>query len=99
MAHFIGQLVKEDWNENDLFPTIQKDNPLIKGLSSIGIQTQEGNFVFLNGESFEIGKTGCLQFNNVYVTSVSIKKRSGLPLTSLEPIIIDYIGVDTEGEL
>ncbi|MCC8068710.1 MAG: hypothetical protein LIO71_02965 [Ruminococcus sp.] len=42
----------------------------MKYIKKCGIQSEVGNFVNINGQKFEIGKTGILELNDVKITSL-----------------------------
>ena len=45
-------------------------NSDMKYIKKIGIQSEVGNIVYINGLKFEIGKTGILEFNEVQITTL-----------------------------
>ena len=54
----------------DLVDRIKDEYPDFRSVQRIGICTKVRNYVKLNDITFEIGKTGILQFKDVRVTSI-----------------------------
>jgi hypothetical protein len=45
-------------------------NKAFTSLVRIGVQSEVGNIININGQDFEIGKTGILEFNEVNIISL-----------------------------
>lgn len=58
----------------ELTRLIKKNFPNFKSIKKIGIQSIENNICCINGIDFIIGKTGILEFDNVYITSLFFKQ-------------------------
>lgn len=56
----------------------------INYLTKVGICSERGNFVKINGIDFEIGKTGILEFEDVRITSLKFNQDEGVKT------VIDY---------
>lgn len=61
------------------------DNTEFKYIKEIGISTKIKNYVKLDGETFEIGKTGILQIQNTHITSVQFSQDVG------EETLVDFV--------
>jgi hypothetical protein len=68
----------------------------IIALTKIGIQLEKANRVFLNNKEFEIGKTGKLEFDDVYITSIQLANRNNTDKTTPIFAILDYVYLDKE---
>lgn len=56
----------------DLIDYIKKNlDPSFKHIKKIGIQSQKGHLININGKTFEIGFTKILEFNNVQIKTLS----------------------------
>lgn len=58
----------------ELINIIKKDYPDFKFIQKIGIQSISTNICCINGQNFEIGKTGILELNEVSITSLYFKQ-------------------------
>ena len=56
--------------DEELIDRIKMESPDFKSIERIGICTKVRNYVKLNDEVFEVGKTGILQFKNVEIISI-----------------------------
>lgn len=66
-----GQLVGPFFAGEELFTKIQDDAiEEVDYVDHLGIQTKVKNFVYINGEEYEIGKTGIYEIVNAKVTSI-----------------------------
>lgn len=69
---FQGQLVGPFEAGDGLFKYIQEQASVdFDFVSHLGIQTKVGSSVFINGEEFEIGKTGIYEIWDARITSIS----------------------------
>lgn len=57
-------------NGEEVIDKIKKDYGDFRNVTHIGIQTETGHGIYLNGQFFEIGKTGILQFNEIQIGSI-----------------------------
>lgn len=69
---YIGQINGPFTANVELMPFIQEEaNKTVNYLLKLGIQTEVRNEVIINGKTFEIGKTGILEFDKgVEITSI-----------------------------
>lgn len=58
------------FEEEEVVDRIKAESSDFRSISRIGICSKVRNYVKLNDEIFEIGKTGILQFKNVQITSI-----------------------------
>jgi ABC-type uncharacterized transport system ATPase subunit len=58
----------------ELIDRIKKNYSDFKSIKQIGIQSQSTNICCINGQNFEIGKTGILELNEVNITSIYFKQ-------------------------
>ncbi len=58
----------------ELVDRIKVESPDFRSIVRIGICSKVRNYVKLNGISFELGKSGILQFKNVNITSVQFEQ-------------------------
>lgn len=58
----------------ELINIIKKDYPDFKFIQKISIQSISTNICCINGQNFEIGKTGILELNEVSITSLYFKQ-------------------------
>lgn len=56
--------------KENIISYIKDDYPDFRYIKKIGIQTKVSNKCNINGEIFEIGKTGILEFNDVKIISL-----------------------------
>lgn len=63
-----------------------------KFISKIGLQLPPNSIAILDENEFEIGQTGFLEFDEVYISSVKIKPKENEQIY----FIIDYIYEDIE---
>lgn len=70
----------------ELTNIIKKNFPSFQNIKKIGIQSIEDNICCINGIDFIIGKTGILEFDNVYITSIFFRQDE--PKTTLIDCIL-----------
>lgn len=68
---YTSQLIGPFEENEELFEKIN-DNAIEKVayINHLGIQTDVSNYVYINGEKYEIGKTGIYEIGNAKVTSL-----------------------------
>ena len=83
---YMGQL-KGPFNANDeLMIKIKEDAEIdVSFVKHLGVQTDIGYSIFVNGEEREIGKTGIYEIGNTEINSLYFKQNTD------ENSIIDYI--------
>ena len=96
MAYGTGQVSGFFSPTRDLMLAVKEQSKKIIALTKIGIQMEKANRIILNGKEFEIGKTGKLEFDDVYVTSIKLGNRDKEDKTSPVFVILDYIYIDKE---
>lgn len=72
--------------DEELVDKIKKDYPNFFNIKKIGIQSVLAHICYINGQSFEIGKTEILEFNEVNVTSLYFKQNE--PATTLVDCVL-----------
>lgn len=95
MARYSGQ-ISGKFNQNfELMNTIGGGaDRLVK----VGIQLARDYDVKINGNLFEMGKTGILELEDVEITSLQLKHK-GQGFTGEIPVIIDYVYEIDEQEI
>ena len=68
---YTSQLIGPFEENEELFEKIN-DNAIeeVAYVNHLGIQTDVSNYVYINGEKYEIGKTGIYEIGNAKVTSL-----------------------------
>lgn len=105
MAYHIGQLKDQYTTSHNLIDSIRaahSDYPFFR-IVKIGIQGAPGRQIRINRNlTFEIGKTGILEFEDVSITHLQILKtdketeevNKNPSLTIIVPLIVDYVYED-----
>lgn len=69
-----SQLVGPFSASEELFDTIKENSAIdVEYVSHLGIQTEVGIIVLINGEEVEIGKTGIYEIGNTEITSIQFQ--------------------------
>ena len=68
---YTSQLIGPFEENEELFEKIN-DNAIeeVAYVNHLGIQTDVSNYIYINGEKYEIGKTGIYEIGNAKVTSL-----------------------------
>ena len=70
----MGQLTGPFAAGEELYTKIKENaNIPISRVEHLGIQAEVGSIVYINGEPYEIGKTGIYEITNAEVTSIYFK--------------------------
>ena len=87
MAKYIGQIAGLYSPGDNLMSEINSETHYI---SKIGIQLPKDDYIIINGEYFQMGKTGKLEFENVHIKELSfVNFDSNKKIQRY--VIIDYV--------
>ena len=95
MARYSGQISGKFSQNYELMNTI---GATADRLVKVGIQLAPDYAIKINGDLFEMGKTGILELENVEITSLQLKHK-GQGITGAIPVIIDYVYEKDEQEI
>lgn len=88
MARYIGQ-IQGEFNPNyDLL--VEMHDKRVEKVVKVGVQLSNDYLLKINGEYYEMGKTGILEYEDVEITELSVRHRDSQKLSKI-PIIVDYI--------
>lgn len=88
---YTGQLQGSFEANEDLLVKIKSQcKEPFKGILKLGITSQEGHFININGEKFRIGKTGKFEFRNVDINELKFLQEED------SHSFIDYIYIGGE---
>lgn len=76
MNKFYYQLKGPFQKETDVLSSIKQENSEFGYVYQIGISAKPTTIIILNEESFEIGKTGILEFYNVKIFTIKFKENT-----------------------
>jgi hypothetical protein len=71
--------------DEELVDKIKENFSDFQSIKKIGIQSEPTNICYLNGQIFEIGKTGILEIDEANITSVYFKQNE------LEATLVDCV--------
>lgn len=71
----------------DLIPIIRKQCSDFHFVTRLGISAVDGDMVSINGEVFEIGKTGMFEVKNINISSIYFLK--DMPETTIVDCVLD----------